>query len=108
MLVKHLKKSLILPTTDADKKITNFVLENAVQRIAERYNYGVRAASSAVLSVWRWEVRDLSLVSESSNQAGSTSVNVEMAIQRQAQRVEVCPSQSPSLSVSDQTTTPWL
>ncbi|KAF9519936.1 hypothetical protein BS47DRAFT_1336670 [Hydnum rufescens UP504] len=89
-LVKHLKKSLILPaaTTDADNKITNSVLENAIQCIAERQNYGIRTAPSALLSVWRWEVKDLSLVSESTNQSGSTIINVEMAIKRQAQRAQ--------------------
>jgi hypothetical protein len=57
------------------------VIDKAVNVVAERRNYGLDDAP-AVLSVWRWEVRDLSFVQDS-------TVNKDLLAQRLEQRVQV-------------------
>jgi len=57
------------------------VIDKAVNRVADRRNYGLENAP-AVLSVWRWEVRDLSLVQD------STAIK-DLPAQRLEQRVQV-------------------
>lgn len=88
-LCKHIKK-ILCPCAERssegeylplDTVVPLDVIDKAVKAVAERRNYGLDDAPAA-LSVWRWEVRDLSFLQDS-------TVDKNLPAQRLEQRVQV-------------------
>ncbi|KAF8309802.1 hypothetical protein DL93DRAFT_2230665 [Clavulina sp. PMI_390] len=67
VLCKAIKKALSPTTAEAEAsdsdKLSLDCIEKAINQIADRRNYGVDDAVAA-LCIWRWEVKDLSLVQD--------------------------------------------
>lgn len=59
--------------------LPNFIIENAINRIATRRNYGIEDGPAA-LCLWRFEVNDVSMLSEKDR---------DLAAKRTSERVQV-------------------